>query len=119
MDLNEVKRINVYTQFLSEDRQEYFLEVWDGKNWEVMTDQNNISNFDSLDSVAQRIVQICPSDNLYKRVIFSDKSLDNREGRLEGICLNDGNPYLVDSLIRDEKILLLRKIQEYSKQISS
>lgn len=117
MDSKYVKRFNVYTQIFSSDEQHFYLESWDGKNWNPVIYQGNRLNFDSLDSVAKRIVQISPSDSLYKRVVFSDKVLDTRDGRLEGICLNNENPYLMDSLTRDEKRLLLAKINKYFPQM--
>ncbi|MCA9458953.1 MAG: hypothetical protein KC550_00225 [Nanoarchaeota archaeon] len=117
MNSEEINRFNVYTQIFPNNRQNFYLESWDGSVWEPVTYQRNRLNFHSLDSIAKRIVQLSPDNNLYKRIIFANSPLDNRDGRLEGIELHNGEPRLVDSLTRKEKVDLLVKIQKYFSEL--
>ena len=69
MNSEEINRFNVYTQIFPNNRQNFYLESWDGSVWEPVTYQRNRLNFHSLDSIAKRIVQLSPDNNLYKRKI--------------------------------------------------
>lgn len=114
MFLSKRIRFNVYSQIYYGKQGTYYLEATkDALNWESVTHSGNILNYNSQDLVAKRIVELAPFENAYTRVIFSDKPLDKSEGKLEGIDLGDGKPYLIDSLTRDEKVNLLGKIQSY------
>ena len=114
MNPEEIKRFNVYAEINPNRKPTYYLEaLFHGSYWESVTWGKNILNYDSLDLVAKRIVELAPKDNRYKRVVFSDKAEDKSSGKLEGIDLNDGKPRLTDSLSREEKLDLLSRIDKY------
>lgn len=117
MKPDDIKRYNVFTQIDPNGNQDYYLESWDGEKWDCVTYQNRRLNYDSLDYVAQRIVQLSPNNNTYKRIIFSNEPMESRDGRLNGIELHNGKPRLIDSLTRDEKVTLLGKIQKYFNEL--
>lgn len=114
MRSEDINRFNVYAELNPNKKPTYYLEaLFHGSYWESVTWGNNILNYDSLDLVAKRIVELAPKENRYKRVVFSDKAQDKSSGKLEGIDLNDGKPQLTAALSREEKLDLLQRIDKY------
>ena len=108
----EMFRFNVFSTYEPRDEtpNRFWLEAFNGHHWEAVTYEGNRLDYQNLNQVAQRIVQLAPQGADFKRVITESRSQDSSDGTLAGIVLRKSGVKLVRALSVDELKDLAREI---------